>query len=335
MTYVCVCVCVCEREREREREREGGRDHRRDATDHSVVMYSFFVRVVVPVSMKATALGGAFSGFHMGNLLGLATTPMIIAMVGYRNLFLVFGILGVPLVVLWLALVPKREGERERTMEASDIASVTPAVLAPPTVGALLRNKHTWAIIFANVVNHWGYFLYLNWMPVYFFRTLGLDLKGSALLSFLPWTAMAIGSSAVGVLADLLVQRGFGVTRVRKLLQVVAFVVPAAALGLLVLAGPALGAGQAVALFVLVLGAQSLGQAGFVANMSDIAPNGAGRMFGLCNTFGSLAGVGSAIAAGKLLASTGGFNAVFQITAVLYVMGAAVWLQLCTAKRQF
>jgi len=28
------------------------------------------------------------------------------------------------------------------------------------------------------------------------------------------------------------------------------------------------------------------GQAGFVANMSDIAPRHGGKLFGLCNTFG-------------------------------------------------
>ena len=33
------------------------------------------------------------------------------------------------------------------------------------------------------------------------------------------------------------------------------------------------------------------GQAGFVANMSDVAPRHAGLLFGLCNTFGSLAGI--------------------------------------------
>ena len=33
------------------------------------------------------------------------------------------------------------------------------------------------------------------------------------------------------------------------------------------------------------------GQAGFVANMSDIAPRHAGLLFGLCNTFGSFAGI--------------------------------------------
>ena len=118
-------------------------------------------------------------------------------------------------------------------------------------------------------------------------------------------------------------------------LQATAFLVPAAALALLVGRGAALSPGLAVALFVVVLGAQSLGQAGFVANMSDIAPTGAGRMFGLCNTFGSLSGVASAIVTGKLLATTGGFAAVFQLTAGFYVAGAAAWLALCTSERQW
>lgn len=50
----------------------------------------------------------------------------------------------------------------------------------------------------------------------------------------------------------------------------------------------------AVSLMTVALGTTSLGQAGFVANMSDIAPRQAGQMFGLCNTFGSLAGEGGA-----------------------------------------
>lgn len=44
---------------------------------------------------------------------------------------------------------------------------------------------------------------------------------------------MAVGSSLAGVLADALVARGMAVTTVRKSLQTVAFLVPAAALMLL------------------------------------------------------------------------------------------------------
>lgn len=72
-------------------------------------------------------------------------------------------------------------------------------------------------------------------------------------------------------------------------MQTAAFLGPVAAL--MVLASPTITAGKAVAAMTAALGITSLGQAGFVANMSDIAPKHAGRLFGLCNTFGCLAGI--------------------------------------------
>ena len=62
----------------------------------------------------------------------------------------------------------------------------------------LLSSKATWAIIVVNFVNHWGYFIYLNWMPSYFVKALGVDLRASSFLSFLPWTVMALGSTSAG-----------------------------------------------------------------------------------------------------------------------------------------
>lgn len=34
----------------------------------------------------------------------------------------------------------------------------------------LLRSSAVWAIIVVNIVNHWGYFIYLNWIPSYFYK---------------------------------------------------------------------------------------------------------------------------------------------------------------------
>ena len=34
-------------------------------------------------------------------------------------------------------------------------------------VAQLLASSATWAIIIVNIVNHWGYFIYLNWIPSY------------------------------------------------------------------------------------------------------------------------------------------------------------------------
>lgn len=88
-------------------------------------------------------------------------------------------------------------------------------------------------------------------------KVLGLDLKSSAFLSLLPWTVMAVGSSAAGWLADGLVARGWSVTTVRKRLQTVAFIGPAVALT--VLSNPATSPTLAVACLTAALGITSLG----------------------------------------------------------------------------
>lgn len=144
---------------------------------------------------------------------------------------------------------------------------------------------------------------------------------------------MAVGSSMAGLLADWLVARGVHVTAVRKGLQTVAFLVPAVAL--LVLAQPGISPAAAVGCLTVALGTTSLGQAGFVANMSDVAPRAAGRMFGLCNTFGCLSGIVGVTAVGFVVEATGSFAPVFLLTAALYVIGTIVWNMYCTTEPLF
>ena len=142
--------------------------------------------------------------------------------------------------------------------------------------------------------------------------------------------------------------------RVRVTLQLVAFLVPAAALVALVLAGGGGGTAAtaaaaaaaakssplhpalAIALVAAALGTTSLGQAGFVANMADVAPTAAGAMFGLCNTFGSAAGIAGVVGAGAIVQATGGsFAPLFLLTAGLYCVGAAVFATFASGEAVF
>lgn len=320
----------------------------------------------VPSSSRATALGAAFSGFHCGNLLGLALSPVLLAKMGWRGMFAFFGAAGAPLLLFWFSLVPGK-GESGGGRKPSSSSSSTLTSSTPPrpkkqiiTPRDLLSSKHTWAIIAANVANHWGYFVYLSWLPSYFHRALGLNLAASSAASLGPWLLMAVGSSASGALADWLVSaKGWAVRRVRVTLQLVAFLVPAAALVTLVLAGGGGGGGAsgagaaavaaaanpsssplhpalAIALVAAALGTTSLGQAGFVANMADVAPTAAGAMFGLCNTFGSAAGIAGVVGAGAIVQATGGsFAPLFLLTAGLYCVGAAVFATFASGEAVF
>jgi hypothetical protein len=123
------------------------------------------------------------------------------------------------------------------------------------------------------------------------------------------------------------------VAAVRKGIQAASFLGPACALVLLTTLP--VTANTAMGLLTLALGSQALGQAGFVANMSDVAPGHAGQLFGLCNTFGSFAGIVGVSVAGYLLEVTGSFSTLFSITASLYIVGAVLFVSWSSADAAF
>jgi len=71
-------------------------------------------------------------------------------------------------------------------------------------------------------------------------------------------------------------------------------------------------------LSALTLGAVSVSQL-------DIAPKHAGAVFGLGNTFATVAGTLSVKATGSILQMTGSWPLVFGVTSAHYVIGAAFW----------
>jgi ACS family sodium-dependent inorganic phosphate cotransporter len=62
---------------------------------------------------------------------------------------------------------------------------------------------------------------------------------------------------------------------------------------------------------------------------------GLGRLFGLANTAGSLAGVGGTAVAGIIIDRTGSFQLVFQLMVAVYLVGLLVYNTFCTAERIF
>ena len=127
----------------------------------------------------------------IGNLLGLVLSPILLIQFGWRSLFYIFGALGAPMVAFWMATVPtsagaergprgsgsgssgglasfrKHQGKAGAALFRPDDAAASLSS-SEVTLATLLSKSATWAIIVVNVVNHWGYFIYLNWMPSYF-----------------------------------------------------------------------------------------------------------------------------------------------------------------------
>ena len=148
---------------------------------------------------KSTSPGLIFTGFHCGNLVGLTLSPSIISSYGWQSLFMFVGVLGLPLLLLWRVVQPA-------ATSSSAAGNTAPGKSRQVPLRRLISSRPVQAIVVANFVNHWGYFIFLSWIPSFFSSVYGLNMRASSFMAFVPWIAMAVGSSAAGVLADRLVQ---------------------------------------------------------------------------------------------------------------------------------
>eukprot|EP00898_Chlorokybus_atmophyticus_P006696 jgi/Chlat1/7027/Chrsp56S00527 len=283
---------------------------------------------------RARAVATAMAGFHLGSMSGLLLAPPLMSRFGLQGPFIMLGALGAMWLCAWLTIMPSHHTPTVPTPQPvesrahSDIAKTSSNV----GYGALVRSPACWAIVIANGVNNFGYFVLLSWMPLFFHRAVGLDIRRSSWLSALPWAVMAACGSVAGFASDTLVARRVSITTVRKLMQSIGFLGPAAALTALSFTTQP---GPVLACFSVALGLSSFSQAGFLVNHAEVAPRFAGILHGTSNAFGTLTGIAGIAMTGFILERTGGkWQAVLAATAAAYVIGTAVWLAFATGEKR-
>ncbi|KAF2288559.1 hypothetical protein GH714_008548 [Hevea brasiliensis] len=251
-----------------------------------------------PSHERASAVGISMAGFHLGNVIGLLLTPVMLSTIGISGPFILFSSLGLLWLTTWASGVtsdprnsPFISKSELRLIEAGKTDSSTNKGELPP-LRLLFSKLPTWAIIFANVTNNWGYFVLLSWMPVYFKTVFNVNLKQAAWFSAVPWATMAISGYIAGAASDSLIKAGYSLTLVRKIMQSIGFIGPGVSLLCLNFAKtPA----TAAMFITAALSLSSFSQAGFLLNMQDIAPQYAGFLHGIANSAGTFAAILSTI----------------------------------------
>ncbi|XP_028064563.1 probable anion transporter 3, chloroplastic isoform X1 [Camellia sinensis] len=291
-----------------------------------------------PSHERATAVGISMGGFHLGNVVGLVLTPMAMSSIGIAGPFILFSSFGFLWLTTWaygVANDPREsqfisKSELRLIQSGKSDASIDKAKL--PSLRLLLSKLPTWAIIFANVTNNWGYFILLSWMPVYFKTVFNVNLKQAAWFSAVPWGTMAVSGYVAGVASDFLIKKGYSITLVRKIMQSIGFMGPGVSLLLLNYAKTPVVASMFI---TAALSLSSFSQAGFLLNMQDIAPQSAGFLHGISNSVGTLAAIVSTIGTGYFVQWLGSFQAFLSLTAALYFVTTIFWNLYATGDRVF
>lgn len=291
-----------------------------------------------PSHERASAVGISMAGFHLGNVAGLLLTPILMSSIGVSGPFILFSSLGLLWLTTWVFKVTNDPCENHfiskselRLIQTGKNNSPLNNCKLPP-IRLILSKLPTWAIIFANVTNNWGYFVLLTWMPVYFKTVYNMNLKQAAWFSAVPWGLMAVSGYIAGATSDFLIKAGYSLTLVRKIMQSIGFIGPGVSLLCLNFAKTPV---IAAVFLTIALSLSSFSQAGFLLNMQDIAPQYAGFVHGIANSAGTLAAIISTIGTGYFVQWLGSFQAFLTVTAGLYFITTIFWNLFATGERVF
>src|SRR5206468_1100136 len=166
---------------------------------------------------RALATGIFNSGTNIGALITPLVVPWITLAYGWRWAFIVTGALGFIWLVFWLTLYRTPENHpRLSARERAHIQSGPPERLEKIAWVSLLPHKQTWAFAVGKFLTDPVWWLYLFWLPDFFSKSHGLDLKtiGPPLVTI--YIAADVGSIGGGWLSSTLIKRGWSINAARK-----------------------------------------------------------------------------------------------------------------------
>lgn len=308
----------------------------------------------VPPHERSRSISLTTSGMYLGAAMGMLLLPSLVKFKGPQSVFLAEACLGGMWSLLWF----KCASDPPRSQNPKAAASGFGESLLPVKDGQSQRTKNdksqipwkrifislpVWAIVANNFTFHYALYVLMNWLPTYFELGLNTSLQEMGSSKMMPYLNMFLFSNIGGVIADhLITKKIMSVTKTRKVLNTVGFVVSSFAL----IAIPHFKTPDGVVLCSsLALGFLALGRAGFAVNHMDIAPRYAGIVMGVSNTAGTLAGIigvgltGQLLEAAKVtdsdLSSPDSWRAVFFIPGLLCILSSVVFLLFSTGERIF
>ena len=298
-------------------------------------VYSLFARWV-PREERTRAVGLNGSGIPLGTVFALVVTPYIVLHLGWSWAFYLFGAVGFVWFFAWQRLTTA-DPEEHPTMGSDELALIRAGTAGgpsgePPPWRAMLTSLPVWAIIVSHFCANWGGYVLLSWLPTYVAEGLGVDFAAVGLFAMAPHLASFIFLNVAGWCADAILARGWSVTRVRKLMQLIGFGSSALVLAVV---GYVESAVAAIALMTLGSALGAFGLGGWGSNHIDIAPRHAGTLMGISNTAGTLPGIIGVYVSGLILEQTGSWVLVFQIAGGLLAFGLVFYLLFASGERQF
>lgn len=265
----------------------------------------------VPAHRLGAANGLIIVGLSLGPAVGIFFGGLMMAELGWRGVFILFGAVSLLWLAPWLAATRKLSAEK------------APATTGQgPSFGAILRRPEAWGASLGHFCVNFGFYFIVSWMPLYLVQEGGYSLREMAMIGGLLYLLYAACSFIAGWTSDRWIQAGGAPNRVRKTFFIATHLTGAASLLACAVAEPV------VALGCLFLTGAAFGAVGphiFATSQTLAGPQAAGKWVGVQNGFANFAGILGPIATGVIVDETGGFAGAFVMTAAVVLLGVVGW----------
>ena len=175
-----------------------------------------------PRQERSFATGIFNAGTNVGIILTALAVPFLILHAGWRSSFLVTGLLGFVLLLLWQRTYTRPQ--RSRHLSPGELAYIQSDNATEPAGRVswlqLLSFKQTWAFAVGKFLSDPVWWFYMAWLPDFFQSNDALDQKLDLKSFGIPFLIIYIvsdaGSIFFGWLTTRFMQRGWSANRARK-----------------------------------------------------------------------------------------------------------------------
>ncbi|XP_055604465.1 sialin-like [Uranotaenia lowii] len=274
----------------------------------------------------------SFAGIFVGTILANVLSGVLAKVLNWQSIFYVFGSVGCIWYLAFLYLIrqsPEDDrfitvGEKEFILQSLGRVEGVPENIVQPWKG-IFTSKAVFALCTANFCSNWGFYTMLTQLPTFLRETLHFGVQTSGIISALPYFALGITLTIAGYLADWFQIKGImNTTQVRRNFNCFAFALQC----VFMLAGALIMQPiPTVICFILNVAVGAFAWSGFAVNHLDLSPKSASVLFGITNTVGTFAGIGTPILTGYLTANQleSEWKIVFYIASAVYVFGFIVY----------
>jgi len=264
----------------------------------------------IPAESRGMANAAVAAGIALGPAIGTLSGGLIVASMGWRPMFIIFGLA----TLLWLW--PWRQ--TVRTLSTTGHHDEGPRV----SVRSVLGKWALWSMSIGHCAGNYCFYFLLAWLPLYLVQERGFTITEMTGLATLGYAVQAVCALTYGRFSDWWTRSGRSEALCRRWMMAGSQALAAAAILGLAYADSAVS-------FAFLLALAGAATASLSLNLYAIAqmfagPRASGTWVGVQNALGNLSGIFGPVITGVIV-DRAGYGSAFVLTAAVAAFGALWW----------